>query len=271
MIGRRQQQQPVSTGLCIAQGAHIFGVLCPWTRHFGWVSDHKGALVPETTLPGSAGDHSHPGNAEDHLVVCSFISLHRPRNLTQSRRTGFQDPVHDPGGFLGTGPIIKKILYKWQKLGTLVHGNLLVTGSRLIGLIQYRRFPLFSQSLSELVSEYQAAALDKTENMFYVCLIPLPLCLPPPCQKHAMFHLTPYIVPVYPPPHGPLSAACHPPSSSPFPLCPVCICSSKTNTLFFPQIYLSSVKTTLESPHMGAKIFVPPSFRGTTTSFSNPE
>jgi hypothetical protein len=35
------------------------------------------------------------------------------------------------------------------------------------------------------------------------------------------------------------------------------------NTSFSPHMYPPSPKLTMEAPHMGAKIFVPPSFRGT--------
>jgi hypothetical protein len=39
---------------------------------------------------------------------------------------GSDESANNFGGLLCTLPIIKKILHKWQKLGTLVNGNLLL-------------------------------------------------------------------------------------------------------------------------------------------------
>ena len=75
------------------------------------------------------------------------------------------NPTYNSGGLLRTLLIIEKILHKWQKLGTLVHGNLLLLNS-VDGLIQYRRFPLFCPSLSELLSELQGFLLDNPEQLF---------------------------------------------------------------------------------------------------------
>jgi hypothetical protein len=59
---------------------------------------------------------------------------------------GPDDPAYYSGGLLYTLLIIKKTLHKWQKLGTLVHGNLLFLDS-VVSLVQYRRFPLLCPNL----------------------------------------------------------------------------------------------------------------------------
>jgi hypothetical protein len=86
--------------------------------------------------------------------------LHLPLSLVRSHSSaanGFHDPINDPGGLPAIYLVIEKILHKWQKLGTLVQGNLLLLNP-VDGLFQYKRFPLF---LSELMSEIQIRLLTK--------------------------------------------------------------------------------------------------------------
>src|SRR5512135_2432908 len=102
----------------------------------------------------------------DALVVRICIPFHATCDFTQARRSGFENPLDDPGRLLSTIAFIKKILHKWQKLCRLIHGNLLYLGS-VVSLIQYRRFPLSFPCLSELMSVLQESPLDKLELLFY--------------------------------------------------------------------------------------------------------
>jgi site-specific DNA recombinase len=87
MIGRRQQQQPIPARLRIAQGAHIFGPLRPWTRHFGRIPDHKGGLFSKQAQQNFPRILSLQETL-DRLVIRRFLPLHRPGDLAQPWRTG---------------------------------------------------------------------------------------------------------------------------------------------------------------------------------------
>jgi hypothetical protein len=69
----------------------------------------------------------------------------------KAQLVGFQNPGHDPGSLPSYCLVIEQVVHKWQKLGKLVHGNLLPLDS-VVSLIQYRRFPLFCPNSCPKVS-----------------------------------------------------------------------------------------------------------------------
>jgi len=172
MIRRRQQHQPVALGLTVTQRSDVLRLLRLWTRHLRRISNHKRrffSIHAQQDFPGIIDFQK----SLDTFVVCYFVSCHRTGNFAQTWRSGFQYSGYDPGSFPSNSPVIEKILHKWQKLGKLVHGNLLFL-DLVVSLFQYRGFPILCPNSCPKVRESSPAPLGESRSH-------------PKCNAHVRF------------------------------------------------------------------------------------